>query len=307
MKHKILIILIFILIFACKERVKPKSETILSGVVVPSSSGAEIIVLEHGKEVKRTFIDPINGSFHIKLSKGGVYDIKILPQTLYAPLYIRNINVKENEINSLKTITIPSISEKGIIYGVVIPKDALPLIKIYKEDKEVASVKASPEDGKFVISNLPYGKYNIEIISSEGYTNFSIKEVSLKKNSNKINIEAILLYKTDIGGIDWDKGIITGVGYATPSQNMKEEELKRMAIKDCNKNLASIIKEVRLSPDKKIGDIGIPLSDMENFFKKAEINSERFLDDGRYELSMTISLNELINFIKRYIEKEMPK
>ncbi len=300
MRDRILIIALLLLftISACKERVKSKNETILSGVVVPSSSGAEIIVLKNGKEVKRTFIDPVNGSFHIKLEKGGVYDIKVVPQTIYAPLYLRNINIKENEINSLETITIPSLSERGIIYGRVIPKEASPLIKIYKKGKEISCVNASSEDGRFVISNLPYGSYDLEVISDKGYNRFLIKGISLKKELNRINIKILLLYKTEIEGVDWDKNVIIARGYSTPSETKKRET----ALKNCRNNLISIIKEIRLSPTRKIGDLGIPPNELEGFIKGFKIYSEKLLEDGRYEIKMIIPLNKLADFVKKYVK-----
>lgn len=316
----VLITLIFSL--SCQK----KEETLSGKLLLPQGQtllNAYMAATMNGQEVAKSPIDPVTGSFTIKLPGPGTYDLLLKTPKGNLP-FILSISVEKGQQavidpfdapadlfegasppetptatqeQMVATSETPSTAEPqgGVtvtLKGNVHPPDAT--IKVIAEDKIVFQVQAV--GGKFEIPSVRPGLYDIEF-SAPGYANYAQEDITVMVDAPPTDLNGFLLYRSPLDGVDWDKGIITvtGLGKPTPGapQSTAHAGACRAGQTDAYRKLLDTLLQIQIDPNKSIASLdsgGKIKTTLSGFVQGAKIVQQTTREDGVCEVTLELPL-----------------
>lgn len=283
------IIVIALLSVSCTDR----KEGTIAGTVSPASTGARVSALQSGAIVASQEADSKTGAFRLTLPPG-VYDVQIRAEGRPYPITLSNIVVESGKTADLDTVELPPIASGSVsIAGRVISPSGARVALIY-DGVERAGLNADNE-GRYEFSGLPAGRYTLQV-SAPGYA-AEQREIELAENGSAAG-DIILLYISDIPGIDWSTGRISVTGTGMPPEEAANatigREMARLAaIADGQRRLLAAIERIKTGPNTELRSLfkqKEAVVKIQGFVQGYRVVSERQLDDGRIEIDMELPI-----------------
>lgn len=296
----------------------------------------KIYAISQGTEFGFGTVDPKTGDYSVTVPKAGTYDLRmkcaagvvefnyaipakagqtakapdiLLPADALPPKPIVDVEPPSTTTPATTVSKKPDDSrENASVQGSVFPNDAE--VIILDGDKIVA--KGTAADGKFNVPNVQPGLYDVQI-TAPGFTIAKLQNVAVAATGVTAPINAALLYKTPIPGVDYDKGTITASGVGIPNPKMPPAQA---AAGTCTaarvvayRNLLDTVLMLQYGKDKSVRSLdsdGKLSTKLQGYVKGAKVVKEEKRADGTCEVTLEIPLYGsagVVGYIRKAIGK----
>ena len=318
---------------------EPHGATVIKGKVVNKveparqMDGITISAISGGNEIASGQIDARSGEYTITLPEAGIYDLRLKTQVGVLD-FAYAVNAEAGKTTAAPEILLPAGAlpplpdidtpaattstvtppqgthtdlEAASVKGNVYPENAE--VVILDEGEVVAKAKAS--GGNFEVKNIQPGLYTVEF-SSPGFATVQMNNVPVSEAGATVPLNEMLLYRSPLDGVDYDKGVIraTGIGKANPNMPPAQSALMacRAAKTIAYRNLLDTILNLRVDDSKSVRDMdtsGKAVSILQGFVRGARVVSENKHDDGTCEVTLEAPLSGsggVTNYLRKIIK-----
>jgi len=318
----------------------PSKATVIKGRVVNSDpevgpmEGVEIAAMLQQNAVASTMIDPKTGKYSIEVSQPGTYSLRLKTPMGVVP-FAYAVEVKSGQTATAPDIdlpvgALPPSPKPPTPAPVPKPPEPVPTpkppveaavlsgtanvpeveIKVIDQGKVVATGKAA--GGKFTLPNVPAGVYKVEF-SAPGYATEVAQNVAVSSQGAVRPLNAFLLYRSSLDGVDYDKGIVTATGLGKANPKMPKPQASLMACRAAKvlayRALLDTILGIQVEKGKSVRDLdkgGSIKSRLGGYVSGATVLKQEKHDDGSCELTLQMPLRGaagVTKFLQTVIEK----
>jgi len=280
---------IIVLLATCK----PRQEGTLEGTVSPPAPGVRVALSQEGRQIASVEAGQQNGSFRFVLP-AGTYDVAVTAPSSPFPVRLSAIVIRPQEATVLPPIALGPVKGTSSIRGRVSAAEGAARVTLLAGGIERASVTTSAR-GTYAFEEIPAGTYVLRV-EAPGYASDAI--TAHVPDGHRTTVDVRMLYRTNIDGVDWDKGTlrIRGIGLPpkqAPTPSVRREMAKRAAVTDAERNLLRAVQMVQLGPSETLAaslDERTFTSRLQGYVQSYRIVAERDLDGGRMEVELELPL-----------------
>jgi len=234
-----------------------------------------------------------DGSFRLSLP-AGTYDVTVTAPSSPFPLRLSGIVIVPQQSTVLPPIALGPAKGSASIRGTVYAAEGAARVALLADGIERASVSTTA-GGSYAFEGLPAGTYLLRV-QAPGYAPDAVSAVV--PDGQRAVIDIRMLYRTNIDGVDWDKGTLRVRGLGSPPKQaptptIRREMAKRAAVTDAERNILRAIQLVQIGPSDKLAaslDERTFTQRLQGYLQGYRVVAERDLDGGRMEIELELPL-----------------